>query len=363
MVGGFYFREKLAIEDLSFDTLAGDVTNGLALQRQTTKALAAFGSVTAKIAPRLSVTAGLRLSNERKNFAAQWLIGPFGEPPLGPIGSRLWSTNLSGDISATLGLSDTVSTYARYARSLRAPNVQGRIVFGDAVTTADTETIDSFEAGVKGRFWNGKDRFSTSAFYYVTNNQQLTAVGGAGDFNQLLNADHVRGHGFEAKVSLEPTKRLSISVGVSLNNTRIDDPSLEVGDCGAPCTVLNAINPAAGNALINGNPLPQAPRWIANGSVRYGVPVGNGEIFGSADFAYRSNINFFLYRSTEFRDRKLFKKGARAGYRFGGGKYELAVFGRNIFNDTSIEGAIDFNNFSAFVNKPAIYGVEIKAAF
>jgi len=363
LAGVFYFREKLAIENLSFDTLSGGALNGRAVQDQDTTAYAAFGSLTMQLAPALSVTGGLRLSRERKNFTVERLLGPFGALPLGPVARRLRDTNLSGDLSITYAVADDISAYARYARGFRAPNAQGRIVFGDAVTVADAETIDSFEAGLKGRFWDGKGRFSLAGFYYVTQDQQLTAVGGAGNFNQLLNADHVRGHGFEAEFSLDPVKRLSLSAGLSLNNTRIDDPDLEVGICGAPCNVLDPINPVTGNAQIDGNPLPQAPRWLANATARYGIPLGGGEVYGVADVVYRSNINFFLYESTEFRDRKLIETGARLGYVFSGGAYEIAAFGRNIFNDTSIEGAIDFNNFSAFVNEPPFYGMELKAKF
>ncbi|MBA4747575.1 MAG: TonB-dependent receptor [Sphingopyxis sp.] len=363
LVGGFYFRERLGIENESFDTLSGGVRNGLAIQNQSTDAYALFGSANIALTPQLELAAGLRLSREEKDFSAERLIGPFGAPPLGPIERRLRATNLSGDVSLRYALDDDSSVYARYARGFRAPNAQGRIVFGDAVTVADTETIDSIEAGYKGKFLDGKVRVNATAFYYQTDDQQLTAVGGAGNFNQLLNADRVTGHGFELDVAVDPIERLSLSAGVSLNNTRIDDADLEVGICGAPCTVLDPINPATGNARIDGNPLPQAPRWIANGSASYSIPVGPGEIFGFADFAYRSNINFFLYESTEFRDRRLFEVGARLGYRFLNGTAEVAVFGRNIFNDTSIEGAIDFNNFSGFVNEPRIYGVELKKRF
>jgi iron complex outermembrane receptor protein len=361
--GGFYFREELEIENESFDTLAGGILNGLAVQEQRTTAYAIFGSTAIAVTPRLQLTAGLRFSQEDKAFTASRLIGPFGAPQLGPIDRELDASNLSGDVSLRYDLSDGVNVYARYARGFRAPNVQGRILFGDAVTVADTETIDSFEAGFKGTFLNGKGRFGATGFFYTTNDQQLTAVGGAGNFNQLLNADHVRGHGFELDFGLDPVAGLSLTAGLSLNNTRIDDPDLEVGICGAPCTVLDPINPVTGNALIDGNPLPQAPRWIANGSATYVFPVGPGEVFTAADFAYRSNINFFLYESVEFRDRNLFEVGARLGYRFNNGAFEVSAFGRNIFDDTSILGAIDFNNFSGFVNEPAVYGVELKTRF
>jgi len=312
---------------------------------------------------QLELAAGLRFSREEKDFTASRLIGPFGAPPLGPIERELRASNLSGDISLRYDLTDNANIYARYARGFRAPNVQGRIVFGDAVTVADTETIDSIEGGVKGTFLNGKGRFNAAAFYYSTNDQQLTAVGGAGNFNQLLNADQVRGHGFELDLGLDPIERLTLTAGLSLNNTRIDDPGLEVGICAAPCTVLDPINPVTGNALIDGNPLPQAPRWIANGTVSYTIPVGPGEVFTFADFAYRSNINFFLYESAEFRDRSLFEVGARVGYRFNDLGFEISAFGRNILGDTSVLGAIDFNNFSGFVNEPAVYGVELKKRF
>lgn len=362
-VGGFYFRENLEIENESFDTLDGGVRNGLAVQDQRTTAYALFGSTTIALTQQLELAAGLRFSREEKDFTASRLIGPFGAPPLGPITRDLNASNLSGDISLRYELADNANLYARYARGFRAPNVQGRIVFGDAVTVADTETIDSFEAGVKGTFLSGKGRFNAAAFYYSTNDQQLTAVGGAGNFNQLLNADHVRGHGFELDLGLDPVERLTLTAGLSLNNTRIDDTDLEVGICGAPCTVLDPISSATGNALIDGNPLPQAPRWIANGTVNYTIPVGPGEVFTFADFAYRSNINFFLYESAEFRDRSLFEVGARIGYRFSDRGFEISAFGRNIFDDTSVLGAIDFNNFSGFVNEPAVYGVELKKRF
>jgi iron complex outermembrane receptor protein len=244
----------------------------------------------------------------------------------------------------------------------RAPSVQGHIVFGDAITTATTEAIDSWEAGVRTTFWNGRGRLSASGFYCRTNDQQLTAVGGAGNFNQLPNADAVVGGGFEVDASLKPTERIELTAGVSLNNTEIRDRDLEVGICGAPCTVLDSVNPATGNALIDGNSLPQAPPWIANITARYAVPIGNRrfEAFIFTDRYYRSRNNFFLYESVEFQDRNLLEGGVRLvkRRRSDRGCLLFAAFGRNILNDVSIEGAIDFNNFSAFVNEPPVWDVE-----
>lgn len=362
-IGGFVFLEELEIENLSFDTLDSGRINGLANQDQETTAYALFGSAEWRVNSALSVNAGLRWSNEDKEFTASRSIGPFGSGALAPIERNFDDSVVSGDVSLSYKINDESLSYVRYARSFRAPNVQGRIVFGDSVTVAETETIDSVELGFKTELFGGKGYLNLSGFYFSTDDQQLTAVGGAGNFNQLLNADSVEGYGFEVDSGLKLGLQTVITAGLSLNNTEIIDDDLEVGSCGAPCSVSDPINPLTGNALINGNPLPQAPRYIANVTAQHTWSLVKGEIYLYADIAYRSEINFFLYESTEFRSSGLTETGLRAAYKSSEDGYELAIFGRNIFDQRSIEGAIDFNNFSGFVNDPALWGVELSTKF
>jgi iron complex outermembrane recepter protein len=132
------------------------------------------------------------------------------------------------------------------------------------------------------------------------------------------------------------------------------------------CTLLDPIvTPAAPFSAaivnINGNSLPQSPRWIANWTARYGVPVGNGEIYGYTDWAYRSKINFFLYDSVEFQDRSLLEGGLRLGYKTD--RFDAAAFVRNLTKDTSAVGGIDFNNLTGFVNEPRTWGFELGVKF
>ena len=55
--------------------------------------------------------------------------------------------------------------------------------------------------------------------------------------------------------------------------------------------------------------------------------------------------------------------GLRLGYAWGNGKYDAAVFARNITNQIRIVGGIDFNNLTGFINEPRSYGVQFKAMF
>ena len=362
-VGAFAFIENLTIESFSFDTLFTGGINGQALQNQKTKAYALFGSGEYDLSERLTATAGLRLTFEDKDFTASRSIGPFGSGTLGLQERELSDTVLSGDFTLDYALNDDVSLYGRYSRGFRSPNVQGRVVFGDIVTVADTETIDSVEAGFKSTFLDGRAVLNGSAYLFKTQDQQVTAVGGAGNFNQLFNADSVDGKGIELDAYVNPTDYIQLTAGFSINDTEIDDDALEIGVCGSPCTVLDPINPDTGNALVDGNPLPQAPKYIANATARFGLPVGPGEVFVFGDIAHRSTVNFFLYESVEFQSEPLTEIGLRGGYALNDGQYEIAGYVRNLTDELSLEGGVDFNNLTGFLNEPRTYGVELLAKF
>jgi iron complex outermembrane receptor protein len=82
-----------------------------------------------------------------------------------------------------------------------------------------------------------------------------------------------------------------------------------------------------------------------------------------ADAAYESEKNFFLYESAEFQSDGLFEVGLRAGVTNAEGDLEFSVFGRNVFDDESLRGGIDFNNLTGFVNDPPIFGIELKKSY
>ncbi len=386
--GFFYFDEKLSIRSDNFSTL-GDPNNApgginiVVSQRQKSEAYGIFGSLTYKLSDQFSVTGGLRYNDDKRRFTAvrsrESQFPNFLQNPLGTVNRRTQDDNITWDISATYAASDDVNLYAKVARGYRAPSIQGRILFPPAtatplesgVTVGDAETITSYEAGVKSTFLDGRARFNLNGFYYDLKDAQLTAVGGGVNANRLINANKVRGYGFEADLEIKPTDALLITAGLSYNNTSIRDRNLTTAACGAVrvdtfpnvslCTPLDPIVvPAApfSAAIVNidGNRLPQSPRWIANWTARYGVPVGDGEVYAYTDWAYRSKINFFLYESIEFQDKRMLEGGLRLGYKTD--RYDIAAFVRNITKDTSAVGGIDFNNLTGFVNEPRVWGVE-----
>ncbi len=364
LAGVYYFDEKLNIDSFNYSSLGGNTQNGYATQQQDNKAYAAFGSVNLDVTSELKIRGGLRYTKDKKDFTADRIQAPPFSPTF--IGRRTVSTdadNTSGDVSASYALDKNTNVYARVATGFRAPSIQGRLLFGDTLSVAKSEKVTSYEAGVKADLMDRRARIAASVFSYTIKDQQLTAVGGAANFNQLINAAKTTGQGAETDLQALVTDQLLFTLGASVNQTKIKDPNLFVQPCGGGCTVLDPAGPKAGTVSINGNPLPQAPKFTLNFTARYGMPVAGGEVFVLTDWVYRSKINFFLYESTEFTGKALLEGGLRAGYSFGQGKYEATAFVRNIANQIRVVGGIDFNNLTGFINEPRTFGVSFKANF
>lgn len=367
--GVFYFNEKLDIESFDFGAPTDATPAAVALQRQDSDAWGVFGSLFYEFDNGLRLQGGLRYNDDSRDFTASRPIDTrpgflgFGGP-VAPISTSVSDSVLTWDLAATMPASEDVNLYARVARGYRAPSIQGRLAFGRDISVADSETTMSYEAGVKTILADGKVRFNLGGFYYTTEDLQLTAVGGTNNFTTLLNADEVKGFGFEAELQARPIEGVEFAAGLSYNDTEINDPTAFVAGCGAPCTVLDPERTPGSNIYsIDGNRLPQAPKWTANWSLGLTeeIPGWDGEIYLFTDWAYRSKVQFFLYQSVEFSDDSMLEGGLRFGYRTD--RYDIAFFGRNITNDVSAVSGIDFNNLTAMVNEPRIWGVEAGIKF
>lgn len=365
--GLFYLNEKLDISSFDFGAPTDPTPAAVATQRQDSDAWGLFGSVSYEFDNGVKLQGGMRYNDDQRKMVAARPVDTrpsflgFGGP-VPTVTTKVGDNVLTWDLAANYPLNDDINLFARMAKGYRAPAIQARLAFGRAPSVAESETTMSYEAGIKSTLADGKLRLNLTGFYFSTDNLQLTAVGGASNFTTLLNAKQVDGHGFEAEVEAKPVQGLSLSAGLSYNRNEIKDPNAYVAGCGANCTVTNRQRTGSpGIFSINGNQLPQSPRWIANWTAGYSAPVSNGEAYVFTDWAYRSKVQFFLYNSVEFSDDKMLEGGLRVGYRTD--KFDLAAFARNITNDVSAVSGIDFNNLTAMVNEPRIIGVEASIKF
>jgi iron complex outermembrane recepter protein len=369
LAGAFFFDEDLRAETSSFVSLApGNPRDGFAFQEQQAESWALFGSVELQATERWLLQGGLRYTQDEKDFSAERPDPTFQTPTVAPIRRSTDADLVSWDLAATWEASPAVNLFGRVATSFRAPSIQGRILFcadfaggtdpaTNCVSVADEEEILSTELGVKSELLDRTLRLNATVFRYEVDGQQLVAVGGQFNTATLLNADTTEGYGFEADLQWAPSPEWLLTLGVSNNNTEIQDDGLAVAPCGGGCTVLDPIGPSG--ALVDGNSLPHAPEWIVNGILDYRRPLAAGNLLAaSLDWAYHDEKSFFLYRSREF-NADSFELGLRVGYLFADARYEVALFGRNLTDEVIVQNGIDFNNLTGMTNEPRVWGVEL----
>ena len=362
-VGAYYLDESITVDSADFAN-DGSRTQLTQAQQDTTSA-AIFGQVEIDLSQKTSLTAGLRYTDDDKDL--QVIPGPGSFAPAASIDAS--DDYISYELAINYELNDEWSLYSRLATASRGPVTLGRFGF---TSQADTEDITSFEVGFKADLFDGRARWNSAIYTYTIDDQQLTATGGTGNTNELLNADQVDGAGFETEFKMLFSENLTFNANLSYNHTEINDSNLNVELCSSNplCTPLDPIVDTfqgffgtVNLVSVDGNPLPRAPEWLANFSLNYEHPIQAGTLYANTDWNYRSDSNIFLYESVEFVAEERWIGGVRLGYRNNDETIDVALVGRNITNEIVADGALDFLNQTAFINEPSFWGLELSKQF
>lgn len=368
LVGFYAFLEDLEIETYNFDSVFVPHTlNGYVNQVQDTRAFALFGTIDLISQEDWDVSAGIRLSSDSKDFTAIRTQSPLsflGIEGIGPISVSPSDTVMTWDVSANTKISEGVNGYVRVARGHRAPSIQGRLLFQDTVSVGDTESNLSVEVGAKALTLDNRLRLHAALYNYRVDNFQITKIGGVANVSELINVATLVGSGTEIEFDWFLNESWLVTGGLSLNFTELSDSDLSVNGCGSAsllsgCTVTDPQLPN-GEYLIDGNNLYNSPERIVNFSVRYEKALEIGDFEVATDWAMRSALRFTLYESLEYRDDGAIEGGARVGIQLTGSRHRVSFFVRNILNDESMIGSIDFNNLTSMLNAPRTWGIEYK---
>ena len=368
-VGAFYFDSDLVVTTDSFASFGflGNPPQDTMIQQQN-ETWAVFGQGSYDMTDRLTLTAGVRYTEDEKDFQVLqfgqlWLDAEIPTSIAGPI--NVDDNQTSWELSANYTLNDDSSLYGRVASGFRAQTIQGRdVAFLETPSVAKPETIESIEAGYKADLFDNRMRVNLGVFHYVVDDLQLSIIGGASNTNQVINAKEGEATGFELDAEFLVTDNLLVTFGTAYNNTELKDTTLATAPCGSGlCTVLDPLN-SDGQALLNGNPFPRVPETTYNVELRYSMPFGeDAELYVFTDWVWYGDINMPLYEAAEFKTDGQFEGGLRVGYRNDATGLEIAAFGRNITDEDNVLGFVDFSNNTGFVNEPTIWGLEVGYEF
>jgi len=300
----------------------------------------------------------------------------------------------TGGLTLTYKFNEDVSSYWKYSHGWKPGTfntvaqscVQGETSCG--VSSAQPETIDAWETGLRGTFFDGALTLGSALFFYKYQNYQVFVVKdsfAAPPTFTIVNANDAQVYGAELDLRVEPLLDLVPPEfeGLVLNarggwlESKFLDFTNTVERPGAiPGSNIEVEVDASGNQLIN------SPRFKVSASAEWTFDLGRwGSVIPRYDFAWTSDIFFDPYEGRGTPDnsgrtflpeyavgqRRYWLHNVRLGYRVPEGNVEIAGWCRNVTNLAYKNYAFDATTFSSvllnFVGEPRTYGMDFTVRF
>ncbi|WP_374577818.1 TonB-dependent receptor [Phenylobacterium sp.] len=385
VAGAYYLHEDLKqnqtvdlFRELRFLTLgegadpAGDFTGGApvlfsrALNDQKTEAAALFGQIEYAILPELRATVGARYNYEKKQFSAvgqfeDAVIGgvaiPGGVLPLYAFDQSARFENASFKLGLDYDLAERVMVYGSVSTGFKSGGFNGGFLSFDPVEAArqaqpfDEETLIAYEAGLKSTLLEGRVRLNAAAFYYDYKDLQLYTLVNTGALPlQLLdNAANATIYGAEVELVAKPVQHLDVTMNLGLLDTKIEDF-------------------VSAGANFSGNRLALSPKVTFSGVASYEIPLRNtsAAVVLQSSVSYRSSQFFSADNDPLLSQDGYWLVGGRIALRSDDGRWEAAVFGRNLTAERYVNYAVDLSDFGFIeqnIGEPRMFGLEFKVAY
>jgi len=330
--------------------------------KQTSHAYSAFGEATYQFTDDLSAILGARYNHETRGVYGNLYFGGFftPTPPNGWVqdGAKTF-VGVTPRFSLRDKISANTNVYFTYSQSFKSGLFNASAVPVTPSTKApelvEPEKLDSYEIGIKSApaSWYS---FSAATFLYKYKNQQEASgrlVNGVPlAFDQNAGKSTIYGADLEGKV--KPVPELTLSLGIALLHSRIDEfrnatinyPALRdptnpnsPRDNGTTSTVCDGVtvNPNGIKCDVTGNQLPRSPKWTANFSGTYAkeFAIGNASLTANIFHTARAYYDYGnLYSQGQYTD-----VGVQASFQPAAIPHlTLTAFGKNLTNNTVILG-------------------------
>ncbi len=310
IIGGFYFTEDgNNYNPVDFATV--DIESGGMFDHES---IAGFAQGTFDITDRLHLTAGIRYTDDTKDFivtgderyaapgghvttgsdqvniqSATPILGPppAGQFPPGFIVKLIGNgtTTLKADdwtpmANIAYDVNDNLMAYFTYAEGFKSGGVQQRNagVFGPSAPTYDPEFVESFEIGMKFSTPDGRFVLNAAAFYADYTDIQLETEAPDAVAPQLENAGEGEIKGFEIETRWSPLETWFFEAALGHLDAKITASNPDVVNSGGPS---------------KGARLPQVPRWSLAASLIKEFGLGDmGTLTARVDYNYRTKVFF-----------------------------------------------------------------------
>lgn len=342
-----------------------------------TRSYAAYFNGAYQLTERLKLGFGARYSSEDKDvnwlldgrLSGVFFIGSTGADPANP--SPLVNDRndkfFAPSVNLTFALNDTSNIYARYAAGYKSGGFNLDYINEDELAANqglefDKETVDSYEIGLKGNYFDGRLALNLAAFIANYDDYQINQfvdLGGGRTSIRINNAAKVETTGAEAEATWRLTQDFTLQGSVGLLDAKFDSfPGGGTG--GADASGNKLVNAPDLTAAIGGIWYRSLPSFGATLLMRGDVTYSD-DYFTTADngtevpynSAYPGMISFGKIDSRT-------EVNARIGLMSDNESWEIYLWGRNLTDETD---AIDelrdfFGTIAKLPGQPRTYGAE-----
>ena len=335
--------------------------------RAVTDSAAAFGQANYQITDKLTATVGLRYTYDHKTGVAA-AAGAL------DVGTPYATTSIPfhydvtvdhGDVSylGTLAYKVTKDSlaYLSYSTGYKSAglNLNAAVSAGSPVVL-QPEHVEDWEIGLKQSLFDHSVTVNVDGYWTQLQGLQANIVPTNGAKSYLANVGTILARGVEADVDWDVIEGLTVTANGSFNDARYTSyPD-------APCPLG-----VTGFCSLNGKPVYEAPRWIANAVIYYHWNWGDRfKPYVQAQYSFRSSA-YGTVDDGPLTDIPAYALvNARLGTRFGDGRYDVALWVNNAFDrkyflnlaTDSIPGAGTFG-VGGQPGAPQTYGVTLRADF
>ena len=262
---------------------------------------------------------------------------------------------------------DAIMAYLSYTEGYKSGgfNTSGDTANPDGTPGPGTEFEDeeatAWELGLKTSFWDDRARLSTTLFYTEVTDLQVTSFRGTTYI--VSNAAELTSQGVEMEAQFAATDNWEVGAALAYLDSQFDDYK------DAPCTIdqVAEVGPVCAQDL-SGKRGPNAPQWSGMIYSRYVYPLTSSMLIRfDIDAAYKDD--YFLDGDLDpatLQD-SYYKINARVGLAGAKDKWEVAVYGRNLTDETTYTYATDAplsaGIYGGWVEEPRIIGLQARYSF
>lgn len=247
--------------------------------KATLKSWALFGAVDFRPVDRLTLSAGLRYSNEKKTYTFDRDYSPSNLSVLNFVSTgRNQDDRINPRFSIAYELTDDINVYGSYATGFTASAFNARPFGASGIFALEPEDVTSYELGFKSTLLDNMLRLNAAAFLtefdkIVGTLRDPTARNGGCAVFCNDNVGDAEIKGFEVEALARPLDGLRISGSVGYTDFQYK-------------RLL-----ATTQGLTLDSPQTRVPKWTLSGAVQYDAPVGSDQyVIPRVDVSYRSDV-------------------------------------------------------------------------